>query len=166
MYVVQCLQRWKKALKPGLKKGSGNFHFHETLLHSQSLPSTFYFLLSGTWSDQEDALLTKLESQMPHVFKNWGKLAAHMPGRTSKQCRERWRQYLDPRLNRSLFSPQEDERLIQLYEKLGKQWSLIAKHLDGRTENSVCSRIKALMNKMKRTALLNDLRAKIKGNLP
>ena len=57
---VQCLQRWRKALAPGLKKGH--------------------------WTEEEDDLLRSVVSQ---GFRNWGDAAQEIPGRTPKQCRER-----------------------------------------------------------------------------
>jgi hypothetical protein len=85
---VQCLQRWKKVLKPGLVKGQ--------------------------WSAQEDAMLVTLVSE---GFKNWGQLAAHMPGRTSKQCRERWCHHLDPSIKKGDYTP-EEVRLLMRYATL------------------------------------------------
>ena len=58
---VQCFQRWKMVLRPGLHK--------------------------GTWNQAEDDLLIFLLSK---GFKDWSKLAKHLPGRTGKSCRERW----------------------------------------------------------------------------
>lgn len=58
-------------------------------------------LIKGQWGQDEDAQLTALVQK---GFKNWGHLAAHMPGRTSKQCRERWCHHLDPSINRGASS--------------------------------------------------------------
>jgi Myb-like DNA-binding domain len=33
---------------------------------------------------------------MAQGFASWSKLAKQMPGRSSKQCRERWSNHLDP----------------------------------------------------------------------
>jgi len=112
---VQCLQRWQKVIRPGLVKGQ--------------------------WSDEEDTLLTYLVSL---GFKNWGKLASHMPGRTSKQCRERWCHHLDPNVKKTEYTDEEDKKILSLHQQLGNRWSAIAKQLPGRTENSIRSRVKAL----------------------
>jgi hypothetical protein len=112
---VQCLQRWQKVLKPGLVKGS--------------------------WSDKEDQLLRSIVARGP---KNWGKVASCIPGRTSKQCRERWSQHLDPILLRCDFCAEEDNIILATHAKVGNKWAAIARALPGRTENTVKIRFRAL----------------------
>jgi hypothetical protein len=119
IFLVQCLQRWRKALKPGLVK--------------------------GPWSIQEDQLLHHLVHK---GFKNWGKLSKYVPGRTSKQCRERWCQHLDPSLLKTEFTIEEDSQLLLLHSKMGNKWAAIARELPGRTENNVKIRFKALMREV------------------
>ncbi|CAM9650916.1 unnamed protein product [Chrysoparadoxa australica] len=112
---VQCLQRWKKVLKPGLVK--------------------------GPWTVEEDSQLIAL---VDGGFKNWGQLASRMEGRTSKQCRERWRHHLDPSINRGEWSAEEDKMVYEIHMKVGNRWSQIAQLLPGRTENAIKHRFKAL----------------------
>ena len=45
------------------------------------------------WSQQEDALVRQLVQQ--HGTRSWTLVAQHLPGRTGKQCRERWHNHLD-----------------------------------------------------------------------
>jgi myb proto-oncogene protein len=59
--IVQCHQRWQKAIKPRL--------------------------LKGKWSSSEDEILKHLVSLN---LGNWAEVALKLPGRTSKQLRERW----------------------------------------------------------------------------
>ncbi|CAM9596134.1 unnamed protein product [Ectocarpus sp. 12 AP-2014] len=116
---VQCLQRWKKVLRPGLVKGQ--------------------------WDAEEDAALMKLATA---PFKNWGVLSQSMSGRTSKQCRERWCHHLDPSINKGAYTEEEDNIIIETQAKLGNRWSQIAARLPGRTENSIKIRCKALQRKV------------------
>uniref|UniRef100_H3HDD6 Myb-like DNA-binding protein n=1 Tax=Phytophthora ramorum TaxID=164328 RepID=H3HDD6_PHYRM len=112
---AQCLQRWNKVLKPGLVKGH--------------------------WSFEEDSTLEQMVLQGCH---SWGEVAAHIPGRTAKQCRERWRNHLDPSINKSPFTPEEDNIIQEGFEKMGNRWTQIAELLPGRTEDAVKLRWKAL----------------------
>ncbi|DBA04145.1 TPA: hypothetical protein N0F65_004253 [Lagenidium giganteum] len=111
---TQCLQRWTKVLAPGLVKGH--------------------------WSPQEDDLLRKLVASEQ---KNWGEVAAKIPGRTSKQCRERWHNHLDPSIVRGAYSPEEDRIILEAQARLGNRWSVIAAMLPGRTEDAVKIRWKS-----------------------
>lgn len=68
-----------------------------------------------------------------------------MTGRTSKQCRERWANYLDPSLIKTPFSPTEDETVLRLQSEFGNKWAYIARLMPGRTENSVKLRYHSLV---------------------
>lgn len=114
---VQCLQRWKKVLRPGLVKGH--------------------------WSAEEDTLLLQLiQDDKMH---SWSMVASKIKGRTAKQCRERWSLNLDPSINRSPWTPEEDQLLIKLYDKLGGKWSEMKTQFNGRTENAVKTRYKSII---------------------
>ncbi|CAN0519602.1 unnamed protein product, partial [Ectocarpus sp. 12 AP-2014] len=118
---VQCLQRWKKVLTPGLVKGQ--------------------------WTPEEDKLLVSIVNE---GHKNWGSLSARVPGRTSKQCRERWCHHLDPRIVKGGWTEEEDQIIISLQQQMGNKWAQIAQHLDGRTENATKIRWKILEREMKK----------------
>lgn len=112
---AQCLQRWRKVLKPGLVKGH--------------------------WSFEEDQVLEFLVTQ---GCNNWGQIAERIPGRTPKQCRERWKNHLDPAINKGPYTEEEDTIILSAQERLGNKWSQIAQLLKGRTEDSVKIRWKSL----------------------
>ncbi|KAG6587000.1 uncharacterized protein IUM83_02751 [Phytophthora cinnamomi] len=112
---TQCLQRWTKVLAPGLVKGH--------------------------WRPDEDELLKELVAE---GRKNWGQVATRIPGRTSKQCRERWYNHLDPSIVRGEYSPEEDRMILDAQARLGNRWSAIAAMLPGRTEDAVKIRWKSL----------------------
>jgi len=117
---IQCLQRWLKVLKPGLVK--------------------------GRWKPEEDELLRKY---VPLEAKgDWVGVASHVPGRTAKQCRERWYLCVDPTIRRDPWAPEEDELLLKLHAKLGNGWALISQQLPGRPENAVKYRYNSLKRKM------------------
>lgn len=108
----QISERWEKVLDPHLVKGS--------------------------WTREEDEII--IEFVREHGVKNWTKLAEKLPGRIGKQCRERWTNHLCPSVTKKQWTNEEDQRLVQLHERLGNQWTLIATYFEGRTDNCVKNR--------------------------
>ena len=47
-----------------------------------------------------------------HGIRAWSTVSAELPGRTGKQCRERWHNHLDPIINKSEWSIEEDLKLL------------------------------------------------------
>jgi len=115
---TQCMQRWSKALRPGLKKGH--------------------------WTAAEDQILSEMASK---YNRNWAQVAKHIEHRTIKQIRERWTNHVDPSINHAPFTKDEDEILVKLHGELGNKWALIATHLDARTAEGVKIRWKSLHRK-------------------
>ena len=73
---VQCLHRWNKVLKPGLKK--------------------------GPWTEEEDAKVRAFVAENGALKVKWSAVADTMPGRIGKQCRERWFNHLDTTVRAAL----------------------------------------------------------------
>lgn len=100
-------------------------------------------VLKGKWSSAED---TMLKSIVCEKHSNWVEVAKKLPGRNAKQCRDRWLYHLNPNVNKSKFTDEEDEKIMELYHKLGGKWIKIVKLLgNGRNENMVRSRILSLL---------------------
>ena len=71
---------------------------------------------------------------------NWSLVCQTVPGRSGKQCRERWINQLCPALNKDNWTPQEDAILIQQQRIHGNFWTKIAQFLPGRSANNVKNR--------------------------
>lgn len=109
---------------------------YKSKLNKESIP-----IIKGAWNAEEDELMKQAVAKYKT---DWKKVSECIPGRTSKQCRDRYKLKLDPTINHGPWTPEEDEILISLQKQLGNQWTKIAKQMPGRTENSVKSRFASL----------------------
>lgn len=90
------------------------------------------------FSAEEDALLSRI--MFEQTFTTWIAVAAQIPGRSARQCRDRWANYLSPENKNGPWSQEEDQLLAEKFRELGPQWTSIAKFFDGRSENNVKNR--------------------------
>ncbi|KAJ0810276.1 putative transcription factor MYB family [Helianthus annuus] len=91
----------------------------------------------GPWSPEEDAKLKEFIDKHG-TGGNWIALP-HKAGlkRCGKSCRLRWLNYLRPNIKHGEFSEEEDRIICTLYASIGSRWSIIASHLQGRTDNDI-----------------------------
>ncbi|CAG8695302.1 6702_t:CDS:2 [Acaulospora morrowiae] len=70
--------------------------------------------------------------------KNWKRASYHVGTRDAKQCRERWCNHLMPGVNKSRFTPEEDNLVTSLVLSGSMGWYAIAERVgNGRTANSI-----------------------------
>lgn len=117
----------------------------------------------GKWIAEEDAMLRRIVDRSG--TRDWATIAEQMPGRSVKQCREHWQNYLAAGLTHSEWTAAEDRTLLDLavrcppaaplsaYHLLtsawhrgrvqgryGRSWQRIAAHMPGRPSNCVKNR--------------------------
>jgi hypothetical protein len=112
---AQIAARWFKCLNPELSK--------------------------GRFTAEEDAQIQ--QHVATNGAKNWKPITKILPNRSSKQCRERWENHLNPSLNLCPWTPEEDNFVYRQFKALGPRWAMIAKFLRGRTDVSVKNRFNA-----------------------
>jgi hypothetical protein len=94
----------------------------------------------------EDSALRDLVSS--YGTSSWSAIAARMSHRNARQCRERWNNYLNPRLGRSPWTPAEDLLLHEKFAIFGSQWHEIARFFPSRSRNAILNHWKALQSRL------------------
>ena len=100
------------------------------------------------WEHEESLKLVELVREFG--IKKWAKIAnilnqCYGNSRKGKNCRERWKNHLDPLINKGEWTYEEDLKLLVKHKELGRKWSAISKEIKGRTENAVKNRWNTLI---------------------
>lgn len=85
---------------------------------------------------------------------NWTYISLQMKTRSPRQCKDRWCNYLDTKINKTEFSAEENAFILQKVGEMGKKWKKIASMMNNRTDVSIKSQYRKLM---RRNANLNNV---------
>lgn len=72
--------------------------------------------------------------------RDWDSIASRMPNRNSRQCKERYQNYLSPNLCHEPWTPEEDMLLEQKLKEIGSKWVTISKFFKNRTDTMLKNR--------------------------
>ena len=95
------------------------------------------------FTKQEDEQLVKIVNSLGKKT-DWNIVSSMMKNRNSRQCRDRWMNYLSPSVNLSPFTADEDILLLEKYHNYGPRWVQISKHFNNRSDISLKSRFMVL----------------------
>ncbi|QLL32657.1 hypothetical protein HG536_0D01790 [Torulaspora globosa] len=110
------------------------------------------YVKGGVWSNLEDQIVkAAIQKYGTH---QWSKVASLLHKKTAKQCETRWNEYLNPKLNFSEFTREEDARLLDLAGRLPNQWRSIADAM-GRTAQVCIERYNKLLAEDEQDSELN-----------
>lgn len=78
---------------------------------------------------------------------NWPLVSTFIHGRTPKQCRDRYFNYLMPGIFHGEWTKEEDEMLMKLYKEYGSKWTIIQNYIPNRSSNSIKNRWHIFLHK-------------------
>lgn len=93
--------------------------------------------LRKRFTEAEDNLLKSLRANEKMT---WDEIASYLPGRTGRQCKDRFNNYLNQEIVVKNWTNEEDFIIIQKYQQYGPRWTTIAKFLNNRSGNNVKNR--------------------------
>jgi hypothetical protein len=106
----------------------------------------------------EDAQLSALVAQFG--THSWQIVASRMPGRSARQCRDRWKEHLSDSNSSLPWTPEEDAHLIERIGTLGPLWTRLASSFANRTPQAVKRRWAYLFthrrDELRRSAVQKD----------
>ncbi|KAH6845620.1 hypothetical protein B0I37DRAFT_380706 [Chaetomium sp. MPI-CAGE-AT-0009] len=103
---------------------------------------------TGRWSAAED---DRLREAVAKCGTRWVAVAADVGTRNAEQCAKRWNDNVNPDLDHSFWSAEEDKLLLSLVTVYGHNWKLMAESfLSARAPLAIKNRHSLLMRRQKR----------------
>lgn len=93
--------------------------------------------LRKRFTPNEDMLLKTI---VMRGMMSWDEIAKYLPGRTGRQCRDRYNNYLSKTVVHKNWTKEEDQIIIEKYRQYGPRWTVISNFLDSRSGNNVKNR--------------------------
>ena len=95
-------------------------------------------MIKRKFTKEEDSKICQLVKQ--YGAKKWDEIARHIPGRTGRQCRDRYQNYLHPGFFNGEWTNEEDELLYEKFNLMPNKWSKIVQFFPRRSANSLKNR--------------------------
>jgi pre-mRNA-splicing factor CDC5/CEF1 len=97
----------------------------------------------GVWKNTEDEILKA--AVMKYGKNQWARVASLLNRKSSKQCKARWYEWLDPSIKKTEWSKEEEEKLLHLAKLMPNQWRTIAP-IVGRTAGQCMEQYERLLD--------------------
>ena len=108
------------------------------------------------FTPEEDQKIRELVAEKG--TRSWPEITEQLPGRTTRQCRERWNLYLSPEVCNDPWAPEDEAKLVQMYQILGAKWTLLARAFPNRTANNVKNKLKQCIRRAQKIAKTTEKR--------
>ncbi|MCQ2816803.1 MAG: hypothetical protein MJ252_06010 [archaeon] len=93
---------------------------------------------------QDDINLIELANKFN---KDWVVISQYFEGFSPEALEERYTNKLDPKLKRTKFSSDEDDKILRLYNQFGNDWKEIASYFPDRNANMIKNRFYSFLKK-------------------
>ena len=96
------------------------------------------------WTFNEDEKLMRLAGELNY---DWIKISLEFIERSASDVEKRWKLRIDPNTKKTPWTAEEDQKIILLHKKLGGNWKLISKQLEGRLPSAIKNRYYSKLQK-------------------
>ena len=100
----------------------------------------------GPWTPEENYIIFDYVKKFGE--KNWNKCAEFIKNRTGKQCREHWKNCLNPNIKKGDWTLEEDLFIMIFYKRCHGSWRELIHLFENRTENSIKNRFFSELKKV------------------
>jgi hypothetical protein len=79
-------------------------------------------------------------------IKKWDKIAEYLPNRSGKSCRDRYMNHLNQNFETENWLEEENDNLLNLVGKYGRNWLKISKYILGKKPDSIKKRFHQILS--------------------
>lgn len=101
------------------------------------------YVKGGVWTNVEDEILKAAVSK--YGLNQWARVASLLPKKSAKQAKARWNEWINPNIDKSDWTREQDDKLLSLTKLLPNQWRTISS-LVGRTATHCVERYQKLID--------------------
>lgn len=101
------------------------------------------YVKGGVWTNVEDEILKAAVSK--YGLNQWARVASLLPKKSAKQAKARWNEWINPNIDKSDWTREQDDKLLNLAKLLPNQWRTIASMM-GRTATHCVERYQKLID--------------------